>query len=84
MRIKLTLIFLFAGLLSVSAATASDAAVKTFKNCTEMNKIYSGGIAKVGAINQGGSTKNEPKYDNALYAANKKSDRDGDGIACEK
>jgi hypothetical protein len=49
-----------------------------------MNKVYPGGVAKVGAVNQGGATKNEPKYDNALYEANKKSDRDGDGIACEK
>ena len=32
----------------------------------------------------GGATKKEPKYDKALYTANKKSDRDGDGIACEK
>ena len=28
--------------------------------------------------------KKEPKYDKALYNANKKSDRDKDGIACEK
>jgi hypothetical protein len=49
-----------------------------------MNKVYPGGVAKVGAVNQGGATKNEPKYDSALYEANKKSDRDGDGIACEK
>jgi hypothetical protein len=30
------------------------------------------------------SGKKEPKYDLGLYKANKKSDRDGDGIACEK
>ena len=62
----------------------SQAAQKIFKNCTELNKVYPGGVAKVGAVNQGGATKNEPKYDNSLYVANKKSDRDGDGIACEK
>jgi len=49
-----------------------------------MNKVYPGGVAKVGAVNQGGETTQQPKYDNALYLANKKSDRDGDGIACEK
>jgi len=64
--------------------TPSQAASKVFKNCTEMNKVYPGGVAKVGAVNQGGTTTQQPKYDNALYLANKKSDRDGDGIACEK
>ena len=60
------------------------AAAKTFKNCTELNKLYPGGVALPGAINSGGTTKLTPKYDKALYLANKKSDRDKDGIACEK
>jgi hypothetical protein len=55
-----------------------------FKNCTELNKVYPGGVALPGAVNSGGVTKKEPKYDKALYNANKKSDRDKDGIACEK
>jgi len=63
---------------------ASQAAAKVFKNCTELNKVYPGGVALPGAVNSGGSTKKEPKYDKALYNANKKSDRDKDGIACEK
>jgi hypothetical protein len=62
----------------------ANAAAKKFKNCTELNKIYPGGVALPGAVNAGGVTKKEPKYDKALYTANKKSDRDGDGIACEK
>ena len=62
----------------------SQAAAKVFKNCTELNKVYPGGVALPGAINAGGSTKKVPKYDKALYIANKKSDRDKDGIACEK
>jgi len=63
---------------------SSQAAAKVFKNCTELNKVYPGGVALPGAINSGGETKKEPKYDKALYTANKKSDRDKDGIACEK
>lgn len=63
---------------------ASNAAAKVFKNCTELNKVYPGGVALPGAVNSGGVTKKEPKYDKALYNANKKSDRDKDGIACEK
>jgi hypothetical protein len=61
-----------------------NAAAKKFKNCTELNKVYPGGVALPGAVNAGGATKKEPKYDKALYTANKSSDRDKDGIACEK
>ena len=61
-----------------------NAAAKVFKNCTELNTVYPGGVAKPGAVNKGGATKKEPTIDAALYKANKKSDRDGDGIACEK
>lgn len=70
--------------LVIGASQTSYAAAKKFKNCTELNKVYPGGVALPGAINAGGATKKEPKYDKALYTANKKSDRDGDGIACEK
>ena len=63
---------------------SANAGTKAFKNCTELNKVYPGGVAKPGAVNIGGSTKKEPIIDGALYKANKKSDRDGDGIACEK
>ena len=62
----------------------STAAAKKFKNCTELNKVYPGGVALPSAVNSGGATKKEPKYDKALYTANKSSDRDKDGIACEK
>ena len=71
------------GLLFASVPN-SNAAVKKFKNCTELNKVYPGGVALPGAVNAGGATKKEPKYDKALYTANKSSDRDKDGIACEK
>ena len=85
MRFRCLLVSLTATLVLTSiTVTPSQAATKVFKNCTEMNKVYPGGVAKVGAVNQGGETTQQPKYDNALYLANKKSDRDGDGIACEK
>ena len=70
--------------LTLSIIPSSQAAAKVFKNCTELNKVYPGGVALPGAVNSGGVTKKEPKYDKALYNANKKSDRDKDGIACEK
>lgn len=62
----------------------SEAAVKKFKNCTELNKVYPGGVAMPGAVNVGGTTKRDPFFDPKLYKANKSSDRDKDGIACEK
>jgi hypothetical protein len=62
----------------------ANAAAKVFKNCTALNKVYPGCVSLPGAVNSGGATKIEPKYDKALYNANKKSDRDKDGIACEK
>ena len=70
--------------LFLMSASHSNAAVKKFKNCTELNKVYPGGVAKPGAVNKGGATKKEPFIDAALYKANIKSDRDKDGIACEK
>lgn len=65
-------------------SSQGHAAVKVFKNCTELNKVYPGGVALPSAVNSGGNTKKEPKYNKSLYIANKKSDRDKDGIACEK
>jgi hypothetical protein len=62
----------------------ASASMKVFKNCMELNRIYPGGIATPGAVNVGKTTKNQPWYDRSLYLANKKSDRDNDGIACEK
>ena len=70
--------------LLVVTPTTSFAAAKKFKNCTELNKVYPGGVALPRAVNAGGATKQTPMYDRKLYEANKKSDRDKDGIACEK
>ena len=63
---------------------SASAAAKVFKNCTELNRVYPGGVARPDAVNAGGAIKILPKYNMALYLANKKSDRDKDGIACEK
>ena len=77
--------FVAALILSFSlSGIPANAAAKVFKNCTELNKVYPGGVALPGAVNAGGETKLTPKFDKKLYEANKKSDRDKDGIACEK
>ena len=79
---KLLLISVTLGLIFTTAP--ANAAAKLFKNCTELNKVYPGGVALPGAVNAGGQTKLTPKFDKKLYEANKKTDRDKDGIACEK
>ncbi|MEU4428825.1 excalibur calcium-binding domain-containing protein [Actinoplanes sp. NPDC024001] len=69
------------------AVTPAAAKAKTYKNCTALNKVYKHGVGKKGAKDKV-SGKSKPvtnfKVSNALYKANKKSDRDKDGIACEK
>jgi hypothetical protein len=70
--------------LTAGLSNSAFAAAKKFKNCTELNKVHPGGVAKPGSVNKGGATKNQPTVNAALYKANIKSDRDKDGIACEK
>jgi hypothetical protein len=61
-------------------------AAKEYANCTAMHQDYKGGVARPGAVDKraSGSAKYKPHYDQALYDANTKSDRDKDGIACEQ
>lgn len=69
-----------------AVATSADAApVKTYKNCTKLNKDYPHGVGKPGARDK---TSGKPvttfKRSASLYKQNKSRDRDKDGIACEK
>jgi hypothetical protein len=81
---KRLLIVAISIVLTLGWVPSSLASPKVFKNCTELNRVYPGGVAMPGAVNSGGLTKKAPKYDKGLYLANQKSDRDKDGIACEK
>ncbi|QJC53284.1 excalibur calcium-binding domain-containing protein [Paenibacillus albicereus] len=86
---KRTSILLLAAVIGAASAlpagaTAAEKA-QTYKNCTALNKDYPGGVAISSSTkNKGGKTKHKPHASKALYEANKKSDRDKDGIACEK
>jgi hypothetical protein len=82
--LKRFVVILLSLALTTSFSSHSNAAAKKFKNCTELNKVYPGGVAKPGAVNKGGAIKREPFIDAALYKTNIKSDRDKDGIACER
>lgn len=81
-----------AATVSLGTATPAEAAATVYKNCDAVHKVYSGGIAKKSVTQNRVTTKGKVTYralkgtvkkDDALYAANKKSDADGDGIACE-
>ena len=41
--------------LVIAFPSHSNAAAKKFKNCTELNKVYPGGVALPGAVNAGGN-----------------------------
>lgn len=69
------------------AVPAQAAHYKTYKNCTALNKVYRHGVGRPHAHDKvSGHTKKVTnfKHSTGLYLANKKSDRDKDGIACEK
>jgi hypothetical protein len=82
---KAPLVAVLAAALVLGPAVAADAApVKTFKNCTALHKVYPHGVGKPGAKDHTSGTRVTTfKKSAKLYAANKKSDRDKDGIACE-
>ena len=71
---------------AVAATTGSaEAADKQYKNCTALNKDYKHGVGKPGARDKTSSTPVTNFTRNAkIYKKNTKSDRDKDGIACEK
>ena len=82
---KLRLIAVTTAALLLGAAAPSLAAAKTYQNCTAMNKAYPHGVGRPGARDKTSSTPvTNFKVSSSLYAANRKSDRDGDGVACEK
>lgn len=66
-----------------STAPAHAVKIKKFKNCTAMNKVYPHGVAKKGYETTASGLTGEPFVNTKLYKANKGSDRDKDGVACE-
>jgi hypothetical protein len=86
--LALTSIPLASPAVSASSASATFTAhkAKTYKNCDAMHKDYPHGVGKKGAKDKVRG-KTAPvtnfKVSNKLFKANKKSDRDGDKIACE-
>lgn len=83
-------------LLTASAVPANAAAApKSYKNCTELNKVYPHGVGKKGAVDKtSGKRVTNFTVSNTVYGYNDGGatrhfreydlDRDNDGIACEK
>ncbi|MFF2030345.1 excalibur calcium-binding domain-containing protein [Arthrobacter sp. NPDC058192] len=97
MRLKKLIIASLAGtaiVLSSTAVPATAAAPKSYKNCTELNKVYPHGVGRKGAWDKtSGKRVTNFRVDSTLYSYNDGAarhrgeydlDRDNDGIACEK
>jgi Excalibur calcium-binding domain len=87
MRIKSLALALVVIAGSLLVAAPANASVPVFKNCTAMHKVYKHGVGRKGAKDHVASKKDKPvtnfHVSTTIYNANKKSDRDHDGIACE-
>ncbi len=76
-----------AGSRSVPAPVSAPSAAKVYPNCKALNARYPHGVGKKGArdhVTRSAKPVTTFKVDNTVYAANRKLDRDRDGIACEK
>lgn len=70
-----------------SAATHAKPKPKAYKTCVALNKVYKHGVARMGAHDKVKGVSKPVKtfvVDTRTYNLNKKRDRDGDGVACEK
>jgi hypothetical protein len=72
-------------LLPAASSGAAASRARTFANCTAMHRVYHHGVGQLHAHDhvKSGKPVTNFKRSNALYAANKKSDRDHDHVACE-
>ena len=74
---------------AATTAPPPASSVAVFRNCADLNAVYTGGVARAGVTGNvvSGTLRPfgiTPHFDDALYSANTARDRDDDGIACEK
>jgi len=85
MNVRRSLVAAMTAALLLGAAAPSYGAAKSYQNCTAMNKVYPHGVGRTGARDKtSGTPVTNFKVSSSLYAANRGSDRDKDGVACEK
>lgn len=70
---------------SPKSKTTQATLVPTFSNCKSLHQVYPHGVGLPGAVDKSGKrVKNTPfTVNRAVYQANSRLDRDGDGVACE-
>lgn len=84
MKILSTAVACALALGAVAGASPASAAA-AYKNCAAMHQDYPHGVGKPGARDKtSGRPVTSFTKNKKLYDANTKSDRDKDGIACEK
>src|SRR4051794_27234336 len=85
MHVRRGLVAAITAALLLVAAAPSYGAAKHYANCTALNKAYPHGVGRPGAHDRSSGTPvSSFTVSSALYNANSSSDRDGDGVACEK
>jgi cytochrome c2 len=87
MKLKSLALVLAVSAAGLFVAAPANASARVFANCTAMHKVYKHGVGRTGAKDHVASKKDKPvtnfHVSTSIYNANKKSDRDHDGIACE-
>ena len=82
--LKAVLVAVAATCVVTTGSGAADATARTFANCSATHRVSPPGVGKIGAHDHPrGTPVTSFTRRNALYYANKSSDRDGDRIACE-
>lgn len=85
---KCLIVAVAAAALPVAVPTADAARpAKSYANCSALHRDYPHGVGRAGARDHvRGSTRpvTSFKVSTRLYQANRGSDRDGDGVACER
>jgi hypothetical protein len=86
-RRRFALLVLSAVVASIALPGAASASARVYSDCTSMHRAYGNGAAKSSSAATHPSPtwiKIKPPVVNAsAYTANRKLDRDNDGIACE-
>jgi hypothetical protein len=70
---------------TTSPPTVPPQSARKLANCMELNAVFPHGVGRTRASDQSsGKPVTTFTVDDAMYDANKGSDRGGDGVACEK
>jgi hypothetical protein len=81
------IIFAVSAVTVLSVAGSAQAGARSFANCASMSSVYANGVARTAKAASHPFPfwirVRAPWVDTNTYNANRRLDRDGDGIACE-